>query len=209
MLYALGGCQLFGFVGDIAGGTKKIKAQYELEEKKPLVVVVDDPSNQLPAESLTGELARTVSTAIVKQKLIDKVIPPYDAERVIIKNEGNTPLSLDRIGKAVNAQQVLYLVVLNFSLSDDERANRSNIQIGVKLVDVDTGRTLFPPESSGLTMKTLKVLLWTKSPDIVAHHNYADKLKVARGLVFRAGDQIAKLFYEHEPPGYGQRFDGR
>jgi hypothetical protein len=97
------------------------------------------------------------------------------------------------LGRAVGAKQVIYVELLESSVEADstESAARGRVSADVRVVDVDTGLTLWPLDSAQGYPLSADVPYNRADPDrVTAMHAQ---------MLAQLSDALAKLFYDWQP----------
>jgi len=193
----LGGCEAPAFVlSNVL--PQKVQAIYEPDDV-PTVIFVDDPRRKLPNRQMNGVLANHIGYTLKKEEAIAEIIPPHLVDNLRANNpeEFNT-WAIDKIGRRLGAKQVIYVLVEEFDMGEETRevALRPEMSVRVKVVDVESGRRLFPNKDE-LGFQYTKQLFYKP---VHNESRSADQMW-GRKLMATAGDEIAKLFYEHPPRG--------
>ncbi|HSZ58053.1 MAG TPA: hypothetical protein VK797_20485 [Tepidisphaeraceae bacterium] len=149
LLAMAAGCNIAGLFGYAAGGSMKVPAEYKLENR-PTVVLVENYENAdlyaLPAD----RLERGITDDLTEGKLA-KLIAPDKVNDV--KSSDPTDyhkMDIPALGRAVGAKQVVYVNLVQFTVDSPAGGDRfvGKAEVHVKVVDSDTGHTLWPPDSS-------------------------------------------------------------
>ena len=78
---------------------------------------------------------------------------------------------------------------------------------GVKVLDIEDGRIVFPDPESGRMIHQLLVELPTV--DIELFRSLSGRSQIKEQLAIESGDAVARLFYEYEPRILGDRLQAR
>ena len=102
--------------------------------------------------------------------------------------------SIDQLGQIAGAAQVLYI---NLHLDSSDVGQGSDVFQGsgsavVRIVDAETGETLWPEEGSDGYSVGQESQLERARPGVNSE-------SVRRGVQMSIADQIAKLFYKYKP----------
>jgi hypothetical protein len=153
LLLALGlacsGCQVAGYAANLAGGPATT-AQYT-PAHKPLVVIVKDQPDptgmHVESEAISAEIERQITEY--------KIAPVISADRVMelrtsMPGEFST-MTPAKMGHAVGADQVLYVEIINSDRDSEATQDmlRGRISASIKMIDANTGVTLWPNDDSG------------------------------------------------------------
>ncbi|QDU34770.1 hypothetical protein KS4_28450 [Poriferisphaera corsica] len=234
MLVVLGGmgvasgCAGFAFVADfIQGG--KVKAAYVLPTDKTLVMV-DDPMGAVP----NSQILRTITTNIehyMQREMIDPVIEknkkiedPEKLESYVTLipsdkiygledevGEDFAKMPINRIGKRLDADQVVYVSIKSFTIHYAGNVYRPNATVEVKVIDSKTGKRLFP-EAKKIVDRTMTppgYMLKVELPyQGVNFDGPSIELQLRRELAEQIGKQVAEVFYDHRQPQPGDSLPG-
>lgn len=189
LLSVCGGCNIVGFVASAV--PQKIEAKY-VPPKTPMLVLVENQQNPgmaiAEADQLTGficdELAAYEVAPLVEQKKLTKLRD---------SNENANRMTISQIGKAVGAEQVLYVDLrrLNVSGMRDGIPSHGRIEAVVRVVDVKTGKTVFPAMGQSgwpISMETPMAALGQRDVNEDA---------IRESLLFSAGTAIGRLFHDY------------
>lgn len=197
-------------------GPGKIEAEHNLAPVKS-VVFVDDRSNILPRTQLRTKISDKVSTDLMREGCIPSAVDPRQAITLTRQKEGNgKPLSIEAIGRELDAQQVIYIQVRSFTLSGDGEFTTSGTETGVgvtptakvsvKVIDVvNTARTY--PLGDSSAGRDLTATLREVDPSKI--ESFAARRAVEDQLAAELGDEIGKLFYKHERIDQGEHLGPR
>lgn len=182
-------------------------AKYKLE-KTPVVVLVENYRNpaefEVPAQRLEGDISRMLTE--------NKAGRIVEAQKVMNVTSDKTAdgrkLDIAAIGRRVGAKQVIYVNLVQFSvdLPIGGQTITGRAEAMVKVVEVDSGKTLWPRDTSdGRQVRTET----TYAPGADSSNPAA----VQEQLYQKLGDQITKLFYDAQvdtidnadPKGYEQK----
>ena len=169
---------------------------------EPLYVPAQTPMLVL-AENYANPSANTVDAEQLERFVIDELVahavaPMADYERVYDLRASQPrqfrAKSIDELGRFAGAAQVLYI---NVQLATTDVGQGSEVFQGsgsavVRIVDVETGRTLWPEEGSDGYPVGEQSQLVRARPGI-------DDASVRRDVQRAMADQIAKLFYKYKP----------
>ena len=160
---------------------------------------VDDPSSKVATRRLRLAIGEAAQEQIIRKNLIDDglVIDARSALAATTRDREGNPLSIAEIGRAVEADQVIYVLVTDFTASPVSDQTKPYAGLRVKVIDADSADRLWPIEDdAGFP---LRVTLPTDASAIGATTR-SDTLRVQRALAERSGLAIAQLFYTVEIP---------
>jgi hypothetical protein len=205
----IAGCNIAGPVAYFVGGPPSVNAEYKLPDR-PTVVYVDDRANTIGtnAPAIRRAIAEKVSEDLMVKKLVTTTISPRDAMGVVATSDRHGELMpIDAIGRAVGAEQIIYVQMLSFSGTSDGATPRPTAVCRVRVIDVVERKRLFPPPDSQEASRLLEVN--TREVDPAMLRSAASRLKVYQALADETGEQIAKLFYKHEIKELGGSLEPR
>ena len=193
------GCNAIGVAAYAASGGAKVPPEYKLQNRATLVLVENYENPEVftvPAERLgrniTGELTDSkVATFIDPEKASDlKSADPTDFRK----------MDIPAVGRAVGARQVIYVNLVKFTTDSPLGGDRfvGKAEARVKVVDANTGQTIWPLDSSG----GRDIKYETKVTQGIDDTNLTI---VQDQLCQTFGEKIAKLF--HETPLADQSID--
>jgi hypothetical protein len=198
----LGGCNIVGPVAAVAAGPPKVEAMYTLANV-PTVVFVDDRNNLVSPVTLRRVIAERASQEIMINELVTSTISPQDALLIASRSDrASNLLGIEDIGRAVGAQQVVYVSITEFKDTPDGYTPRPVAAAEVKVIDVANHQRVFPAGevAAGWEVKTMG-----KPVDPSLYSSRASRLQIYEALAGQLGDEIAKVFYKHEYKEVGER----
>ena len=170
-------------------GVPKIPAQYALK-KVPTLVLVENFENPDLYSVQSERVARDVTYQLSENKVCPTVPPQRVADLISSSGPAYRKMDIPAVARAVGARQVVYVNLVEFS-ADPPLASemmRGKVTALVKVVDVATGHTVWPQDTSaGRQIKF-------ETPDVHDANSNAD---VQEKLYQRLSDKISKLFYEY------------
>lgn len=188
-------CNLVGPVAAIVHGPEKIQALYTLEKERSAVVFVDDRGNRMPRRSLRLTAAQEAEKFILKKGLVRDMISGQSALAASAADKGGTLLSIAEIGRAVGAQQVIYVSVESFALSTDGSTYDPVATLRVKVIDAVNDKRLWPEDRAGCELGVRVPVRARAMPE-----GGAARAKAEDDLAAQAGRAVAELFFKHEKP---------
>jgi len=197
---ALAGCNIVAPIFFVVHGPGKISKVHELDRDRPTVVFIDDRANRVPRRALRTTIARSAEQHLLDKRVLRNVIASTSATQAVSLDRYGEPMPIDEIGRAVNAEVVIYATVDAFTLSADSQTVTPSAQLRVKVIDAVTGARIFPPEREGLAV-TIRI---PQRPGF-APSTRAEASQLEDELAARVGLGLAQLFYDHERPGSARR----
>jgi len=197
---SLGGCALVGWAADVVEGGRTIKPVYILEDR-PTLVMVDDPANKLPTVDLPNLIAGRIGNRLVDQQVISEAnfVPAVTVSRLAADHADFKTWPIDRVGREAGAEQVVYVVIQQFTLTDASQMYRPIAESRAKVIDVPSGQRLYPGAEQG---HPVGVEQFYRSMD---GSNQATETVLARRLAEELAFNISLLFHEHLPDQPGSR----
>lgn len=204
---ALGSCNIVGPAAYIIGGQPKVEAQYALSDR-PTVVFVDDPENILPDRSLRRLIGDKVSQELMVRELITTTISPADALAVARRDRFGQKMPIDAIGRAVGAEQVVFIDMVSFSLTPDNVTPRPVGACQVKVIDVTNRERLFPTADGGFRGASgYPVQVAMRQISLERYRTTSSRRSIREQLANEIADQITKVFYRHVPDELGSHLN--
>jgi hypothetical protein len=200
----LPGCNIATPIAYVIMGPPTIPPEIELPDV-PTVVFIDDRQNVVNPVSLRRVIADRVSQQLMVKKVLTTTISSADAMALAsVNDKASKVMSLEDIGLAVGAKQVIAVEMLMFTESPDGGATLiPTAACRVKVLDLETRKRLYPPAEAEVASRYLEVRLPPIDPVLL--RSRAGRLQIFNDLAGETGLSIAELFYEHEKrmPGGG------
>ncbi|MBI1373067.1 MAG: hypothetical protein GC159_10080 [Phycisphaera sp.] len=192
----LAGCEAPAFI--LSNVTPQEESAVYKPQDVKTVIFVDDPRRKLPNVQMNGVLANHIGHELKRKEIIADIVPPNVVDNLRMNAKDFNTWAIDKVGRQVDAKQVIYILVEEFDLGEDTKdvTYRPQMSVRVKVVDVDSGRRMFP-EKDELGYQYVRKLFY-KPTDTESRS--ADQMWTRR-LMAIAGEEIAKLFYDHPPRG--------
>lgn len=205
--FAVSGCNIVGPAHYLIAGGPKVDPEYVLADV-PTLVYIDDRNNVVNPISLRRVIADRVSGDLMQQKAVQVTISSQDAMILAAQRERNSQiLSIEEIGSAVGARQVIYVEMFQFTDTPDGFTPRPISTCRVKVIDLDQKKRMYPNEDADLPYREVQVM--TREVDPALYASRGGRLKVFETLAQQTGDQVAKLFYKHEYRPLGENLNPR
>jgi len=205
VLLLVGGCNIVGPASYIVGGTGDVEAEYVLPDV-PTVVFVDDRANVVNPVSLRRVIADRISQDLMEEKVLTLTISPQDAMAVAKQRErANEIMSIEDIGRAVGAKQVIYVQMMQFRDTPDGSTPRPAGMCQVKVIDVESQQRTYPAKESKDSVRTVQVSGRPVDPE--TYRTRTGRLSVFNDLALMMGQHVGRLFYKHEPRAAGQNIN--
>jgi hypothetical protein len=188
------GCNIINPVVAIVTPPPTIEAQY-VPENKPLLVVVENFSNPSMNEIDSQRLTYRISEQLEANKVAPIVHPDRLFQLRDAQGDDFRKMSIPQIGNALQAYQVLYVNVREMDVVADTTGliARSNASLAVRIVESETGRTLWPPDvAEGQPVNV--------SFDYKIAGKHPSDQRTREPMYGAVSDRIAKLFYKWQQP---------
>lgn len=201
------GCNIVGPAAYLIEGPPKKDAEHTLVDV-PTVVFIDDRQNFLNAVSLRRVIADSASQDLMVKEALTTTISSQDAMNLAGRMDRNSHvMSIEEIGKAVGAQQVIYVEMLGFQGSPDNFTPRPTAQCRVRVIDVANRQRVFPPQGSSEPARIIQTMIREVDPEVF--RTRGSLLRVNEELARSLGRDIARLFYRHEVKELGENLKPR
>lgn len=193
--WAATGCNAVGAVLYKTVGSLPVEARY-VPEQVPMLVLVERYNQSSGGTSIvdTEVLTREVSKQIARHE----IAPQVDATTALDLRSQDpaafSKLTISQIGGKLGASQVLYVNVLQSEVQSPEGSSmvRGTMAARVKVIDVASGRTLFPVDLANGYPVSVET-----SPQNVRAGTTPESV---RGLMARQlAEQIGRLFRKYQP----------
>jgi hypothetical protein len=179
---------------------------------RPTVVYVDDRRNVLTYRGLRRRIADVVIGELLANEVLtaENAISSRNALAIVAQNDRySDPMSIQAIGQAVGAEQIIYVEVESATTSLDGYTTQPAAVCEVRVIDVVSRQRLFPlgsdpNESVGHSMRIVAQRIGTP-----AAASGVSTLQAYELLAAEMGSQIAKLFYEHSVEKIGKNLQTR
>ncbi len=203
LLTILAGCNILG-PGLYLVSDGREPAMYKLDPKRSAVVFIDDRSSVLPTRALRDRIAKAAEKQILSEKLLDVDLISSDSlQQVVLAERFSKPRSIAEIGRAVQADQVIYATVDSFTLSPDGAQFSPTATLRVKVIDAKNDARLFPPDTApgagggkdpAYPLTIPEKVLATGLP-----RSTAEVTKAQQELADNLGRKLGELFFKHSP----------
>ncbi len=193
------GCNILLPASYIAQGGPKAPAAFELPAKRT-AVVVDDRSNRMSRVALRVEIGESVATELLENDVIPEAISTRDSVAYARRTDSaKQPISIQRIGEALGAEQVIFVEIDQFVLAGGSEQGGPEAVALIKVFDITGGTRLWPNAGSEAVQSFIRDI----DPSLL--QTSAGRREIEDKLAQQLGSDIAKLFYEHERRELGGR----
>lgn len=204
---ASGGCNIVTPAAFLLTPPPMTEAEYELKDR-PTVVFIDDRDSVVNPVAFRRTIGDKISEDLMVKKVLSHTIRSHDAMGVAARHDTKSKvMPIDAIGRAVDAEQVIYVEMVTFVDHIDGQTPRALATARVRVIDVVNRERLYPTSEDDQPFRLVEVLTREFSQD--AYASRATRIQIYETLANELGAAIAKLFYRHETRELGQRLGGR
>ena len=201
VLLTMGGCNYLGPAYYLASPEPEIDAEYLLEDR-PTVVFVDESANELGGMANQQIVGKTISQALLDEEVVTVVYEPRAANAVARQERHGEPMALGDIGRAVGADQIICVQVLQFQPFPTYGQTRPIAQLRVKVLDIPHRLRLYPTDDE--LWRHLTVTL-PQMPEEVG--NASKRRELESMLAREIGINVARLFHDYNPRPLGRNLN--
>jgi hypothetical protein len=183
----MAGCIAAGAIAYKLTPPPAMPAEYK-PTKQTTLVLVENYQNPDLFEVESERLERDIGYAFTEQKLFPVVPLQKLLELKASSSEAFSKMDIPSVARSLGAKQVVYVELQQFSvdLPLASETMRGSARAVVKVVDAETGRTLWPRDSSvGHELKYQTTVT-----------SEGSRAAVQEKLYQHLSDQVAKLFYD-------------
>jgi hypothetical protein len=200
LLLTLIGCNAVSAIQQKVTGPPAVDAQY-VPAQEPMLVLVENYRSP-SAYSDTEMLARYLTDELTKHNVAPLV--PMRTLYALRTNKGDDfrKMSMAAVGRETGAKQVLYVDVQQCGIGATTGSEllKGRIAVQVRVVDVDTGATRWPPQA------TEGIPLSYETPLPRADVNTSEAM-VRQNMHEAMASRIARLFYKWKPEDFSEELD--
>ncbi len=189
------GCQHLAILDHLLGPKQVIPAEYRLPEG-PVMVLVDDVQDLMPASESRRELVDALATELKAHNAVDRVTTNDELSAIRRSTAEFEQRGVRELGQLAGADTVIWLCIKQFDLETDlemvsQPARTAAVLKVINAKAEDRGDVrLWPPDREGRMMRA------TVSP-----HDLRDCKTVPemyRRVAGELASEVAKLFYDQE-----------
>ncbi len=188
----IGGCNIVAPVLLLVSGPATFEAEHKLDDKRPTVIFVDDPRSQIPRRALRLEILNAIQDDFLRKGLVEDLIEGQTAIRVADSDSSAGQMSVTEVGRAVEAEVVVWVTVDRFVRPTPAGDTQSSISLRVRVVDAEANRFEYPAKPTG-RLVTVTETIRRGTVANAAGARTAAEIDIAK----KAGLAAAQLFYEH------------
>jgi hypothetical protein len=188
------GCNIVAPVGYIVHGPEKTPALYTIPKDATVVVFVDDRQSFLPRRTLRQIIAESATKRLLESGSLTKMVEPRAALAASAGDQPGQLTEIVTIGKAAQADIVIYATVDAFSLTPDGQTFAPFAKVRVKVVEAANAQgRLWPDDLRGHSLlvsqgEAPKDLPRSPAALVAAENSLGDEI----------GRSVAEMFYSHE-----------
>ena len=198
----LSGCSAAAVAVSAVQGPEKVSPQFELPDRTTLVLV-DDPDRLLENAGLSRQVGSTAVYYLKTHGALTEAgfVEPRDIARLEALLDREWPRTpIDEIGRRLGAQQVIHAKVTSVAFVTDDGAFRPHASLEAKVIEVETGRRLWPSRSplddpADAAPGVVVSSQLAADPGRTARDNSQPMSEVGRRLADQMGMDLAQLFY--------------
>lgn len=210
MLGTVAGCNILGPAGYLVSDDRT-PAAHRLDPKRTAVVFVDDRNSVLPTRALRQRIAAAAEKEILGAKLLDAdVISSESLQQVVMAERFSRPRSIAEVGRAVQADQVIYAAVDSFTLSPDGSQHAPSAKLRVKVIDAKNDARLFPPDDStsgaGGKDPAFTVSIEERVRATPLPRSTAEVMKEQQEVADELGKRLGSIFFKHHTQELDKHF---
>jgi hypothetical protein len=199
--FLLPGCELPGVILHEAIGELPVAAQY-VPPKGATLVMVENYRSPDEMQLDGDQIATEVTDELKKDGKLEMADPDKLAPMREDDAEKFRAMNIQAVGKAVGAKQVIYVDLVESDVTQDASAGaiHASATALVKVIDCQTGNTLWPSDSS-------------KGKPVIENVPF-DQMDPARAVAMHTkmlgnlSGKIAKLFYSWKPDSQQEEDNG-
>jgi hypothetical protein len=202
------GCNIIAPAYAVIAPEPTAPAQYVLPDV-PTVVYVDDRANVIPSNTraVRVAIADACSRVLMQEGALTTAISPGDAMAFVRANDSHSELlSIADIANAVGADQIIYVEMLALR-TQMAGVPKPNATCQVRVLDVAHRQRTFPAGETGEPAVIVNASMREVDPQV--YRSMSSRLKIFDALAETMGEEIAKLFYEHEIRDLGGNLNTR
>jgi hypothetical protein len=200
VLSLMSGCNIAGVLERVTSPDRMVEARYVLADV-PTVVFLDDRRNQINPVRLRREIVDEVTQILTVEGKITDMISPRDAMAAARRlDTAQETVGVDSVGRAVGAQQVVYIEAVAFRITQDGLMPDPAAFFNIRVLDLEAGRRVFPTTDGSQQTGGYHIQVSIPRQELATLSGIGNASKLRQVLAQRAGDEIGRLFVK---TGYG------
>ncbi|MEO1008160.1 MAG: hypothetical protein AAFX79_06315 [Planctomycetota bacterium] len=190
----LAGCNIVAPAVLLVQGPPKVPREFTLDRGRVTAIMLDDPDSIVPSMAYRRELLATAQRQLASRAKVKDVVDSREVMATLQRDSAEQSMSIVGIGRAIGAEQIIWVRVERFRLAADTGELRPNSRLRVKVIDVANNERLWPePDSSG---HVLDVTMPVR-PDFVPSSGHEQR-QALDDLAAYSGRAVSELFYNEE-----------
>lgn len=187
------GCNIVGPAFLLVHGPEKIPQEYDLPPERSTVIFLDDRAGLITRSTTRDRITASAEGALLRSKAVDRLLESRAASAVVANEPRGELMSITEVGRAVNADVVIYVTPEQFTLTTDGQTFSPAATMRVKVMDAVADARLWPEDREGYTLTvTASTRQGAPPTDASAVREAEESFAELIGL------RLAQLFYEHE-----------
>lgn len=172
-----------------------VEAKYKFDKGKKIAVLIDDYLAPVSNPGMKRELAQKIGDGLIEAGAVRA--GDLISTESVVQLPKDTPqgkkLSIQNIGKQVQADQVLYINIVEFNLQSDPENPliQPKARAYVKVVNVEDGDRLWPIDVTGEPIEAKSRMENELLSDKADTSRYADRLSIL------IASEVIGLFFDH------------
>jgi|HubBroStandDraft_5_1064220.scaffolds.fasta_scaffold447948_2 hypothetical protein len=199
LLLAAGGCSAAGAAAYASTPADTIKAKYSLPKQSTLVLV-ESYGNAGDANLFADQLGLALYRQLQDHQCGQLLDPKLLAALRETDRDRYDKMTIDGIGRALGAKQIVYVNVVRAELDDPDGSStaRGKIAVVVRVVNATSGETQWPLYARDGEIVQLQ------TPWLGSDAPVPMRPDVHQDMITRTADAVGKLFYDWEPESPNQ-----
>jgi hypothetical protein len=199
---SLSSCNIVTPISYVVMGPPTVGPEFDLPDV-PTVVFLDDRQNVVNPISLRKVIADRCAQELMVKKKLTNMISAQDAMAIAARSDrASNMMSIEQIGEAVGAQQVIYIEMVQFTETPDGAVVSPTAGCRVKVIDIQEKVRLYPPPGTADSSRFVAANLQPMDPNVL--RTQSGRLGVFNALATETGMRVSLLFFEHDPKLYRQ-----
>ena len=195
VLVCVGGCNWLEFPAYVlfAQSKRTVKAEYShLENTKTALIVVTDPSTDFEFPEARLNIAYLVTNSIAANVDQIRFVPQSKVDAFQREDLDWFDLPMSEIGKRFDAERLLYLDIIRFTLTEDNSVGllRGRLIADVRVYDVQSSKPNLPCYQT-----EIEVVCPEHTP---LPMNDSAQQSIHRQTLLLFSEQLARKFYDHK-----------
>jgi len=196
-------CNIIAAATYIVHGPEKVPKLYTLDKTKKTVVFIDDRVPVVNSRVNRVKMGTTAERMLLNEGKMERMISSQDMLAVAEREKGSKLLGIVELGEKIEAEVVICVQMMSFSLTPDGEIFSPGAQMKVKVMDVTSKKRLWPGDEQEWYPMSISVPPKQGQPPSTLSQVEAEYSSLAE----RVGKTIANMFIEHEARVQDGRID--